>query len=103
MYKIAYLPIARKDIEEILFYIADQLKAPQAAWDVMAALESSIARLDQFPYAHKIYPLLKPLQAEYRMLPVKNYVVFYIVKEPEKIVEIQRVLYAKMDLLNVFN
>lgn len=51
--------------------------------------------LDQFPYAHQIYPLIKPLKAEYRLLPVKNYAVFYLVREPEKVVKIQRILYAK--------
>ncbi|MEO1814553.1 MAG: type II toxin-antitoxin system RelE/ParE family toxin [Acetobacterium sp.] len=97
MVKITYLPIAQKDLQEILLYIADQLKAPQAAVDLMESLEQAIAMLDQFPYAHQIYPLIKPLKAEYRLLSVKNYVVLYVVKEPEKIVEIQRILYAKMN------
>lgn len=83
-------------------YIADQLKSPQAALDLMVALEKSIALLDQFPYAHPIYPLVKSLNGEYRLLPVKNYVVLYLVKESEKIVEIQRILYAKMSFSKTF-
>ncbi|MBC3887855.1 type II toxin-antitoxin system mRNA interferase toxin, RelE/StbE family [Acetobacterium paludosum] len=102
MYKITYLPIAQKDLQEILLYIADQLKSPQAALDLMEALEKAIALLDQFPYAHPIYPLVKALDGEYRLLPVKSYAVFYLVKEAEKVVEIQRILYAKMNFSNTF-
>jgi addiction module RelE/StbE family toxin len=96
-YKISYLPIAQKDLQEILLYIADQLQSPQAAVDLMESLEKAIALLDQSPYAHQIYPLLKPLKAECRLLPIKNYVILYLVREPEKAIEIQRILYAKMN------
>lgn len=102
MYKITYLPIAQKDLQEILLYIADQLKSPQAALDLMEALEKAIALLDQFLYAHPIYRLVKALDGEYRLLPVKSYAVFYLVKESEKVVEIQRILYAKMNFSNTF-
>lgn len=102
MYKIVYLQIAQRDLEDILLYIADHLKSPQAAIDLMESLEQAIALLDQFPYAHPIYLLIKPLKAEYRLLTVKNYVVLYVVREPEKIVEIQRILYAKMNISKHF-
>ncbi len=98
MYEITYLPIAKQDITEILLYISDQLKAPKAAMDLLDAFEHSISLLQEFPYAHKIYRLVKPLEEEYRLLPVKNYAVLYVVREQEKFVEIHRVLYAKMDL-----
>jgi addiction module RelE/StbE family toxin len=98
MYELTYLPIAKQDISEIIMYISDQLKAPKAAMDFLDALEHSILLLQEFPYAHKIHRLLKPLKEEYRLLPVKNYAVFYLVHEQDKIVEIHRVLYAKMDL-----
>ena len=98
MYKIIYLPIARQDITDIILYIYDQLNAPKAAIDLLDALEHSISLLRDFPYAHKIYRPIKPLGEDYRMLPVKNYAVFYVVREEEKIVEIHRIVYAKMDL-----
>lgn len=101
-YKITFLPIAEQNLQEILLYIADQLKSPQAAVELMVALEKAIALLDQFPYAHPIYPLIKALDGEYRLLPVKNYAVFYLVKEPEKVVEIQRIIYAKMNFSRTF-
>ena len=33
MYKLKYLPLAQKDLKGIISYIADILKAPEAAMD----------------------------------------------------------------------
>jgi len=96
MYEIRYLPLARKDLNDIMFYIADHLKAPKAAMNLLDVLEESIFRLEQFPYSCKVYQPIKTLDAEYRLLPVKNYAIFYVVNE--QTVEIHRIVYAKMDL-----
>jgi toxin ParE1/3/4 len=96
MHKLKYLPLALKDLRDITDYIAETLKAPKAAMDLLDALDESISRLEQFPYSCKVYQPIKDLESEYRLLPVKNYAVFYIVKE--QVVEIHRVIYAKMDL-----
>lgn len=101
MYDVAYLPIARQDIAAIVLYISDQLKAPQAAMDLLDAFEHAILLLREFPYARSVYRPIKPLDEEYRLLPVKNYGIFYIVREKEKLVEIRRVVYAKMDLTQI--
>ncbi|MBU9713530.1 type II toxin-antitoxin system RelE/ParE family toxin [Evansella tamaricis] len=96
MYKLQYLPLALKDLREITDYITDTHKAPEAAMDFLDALHDSISMLQKFPYSYKIYQSIQPLENEYRLLPAKNYVVFYIVKE--EVVEIHRVVYGKMDL-----
>lgn len=98
MYKIVYLPIAKQDIIDIVLYISDQLNAPKAAMDLLDAFDHSISLLSEFPYAHKIYRPLRALAEEYRMLPVNNYAVFYLVREQEEVVEIHRVINARMDL-----
>ena len=96
MYEIRYLPLARKDLTDIVTYIADHLKA---AMDLLDALDESISRLEQFPYSYKVYQPVKVLEGEYRILPVKNYAVFSVVNE--QVVEIHRIVYAKMDLSKV--
>lgn len=101
MYEIKYLSLARNDIISIVNYIADHLKVPKAAIDLLDALNESILRLEQFPYSYKVYQPIKGLVHEYRLLPVKNYAVFYEVKE--QVVEIHRIVYAKMDLTKVLN
>lgn len=96
MHKLQYLSLALEDLRNIADYITDTLKAPEAAMDLLDALDESISRLKQFPYACKVYPSYKDLGNEYRILPVKNYLVFYVVKE--QVVEVHRILYAKMDI-----
>jgi plasmid stabilization system protein ParE len=98
MYKLSYLPIAQQDIAAAALYISECLKSPQAALDLIDALDSAISWLKEFPYSCRVYQPAKSLEREYRILPVRNYVVFYTVGEQEKIVEICRVIYAKRDL-----
>ena len=99
MYKLTYLPLAQKDLRTITSYIADNLKAPKAAMDLVDALDNSIYQLQQFPYSCKLYQPTQPLESEYRMLNVRKYLVFYVVTEHE--VEIHRIIYAKMDITNL--
>jgi toxin ParE1/3/4 len=99
MHKLKYLPLAQKDLRDITSYIAGKLKAPKAAMELIDDLDNSICRLQQFPYSCKVYQPIEPLEAEYRILPVKNYLVFYVATEHE--VEIHRVVYAKMDIENL--
>jgi plasmid stabilization system protein ParE len=96
-YKINYLPIARTDLIEIIDYISNHLKAPRAAINLIEEFNKSILRLQEFPYSCKVYnSKVKTLENEYRVLQVKNYMVFYIIKKNE--VEIYRVIYSKMDI-----
>ncbi|WP_018084323.1 type II toxin-antitoxin system RelE/ParE family toxin [Desulfurispora thermophila] len=96
MHEVKYLPLAQRDLINIIDYITDTLKAPKAAMDLVDALDASISRLAQFPYSGRLYQPVQPLQSEYRVLPVKNYLVFYVVNQHE--VEIHRILYAKMNI-----
>ena len=98
MYELTYLPIALNDLSGIIFHITDKLKAPEAAADLLDAFDRSILLLKDFPYAHPLYRPIRPLTEEYRLLPVRNFDIFYVVKEQERLVEIHRVIYAKMDL-----
>ncbi len=95
MYELKYLPIALKDLHEIINYIANILKAPHAAMGLLDEFDKSLSRLQEFPYSNKIYLPVEELETEYRMLPVKNYLVFYVVTETT--VEIHRFVNGKMD------
>ncbi|MBS4030072.1 MAG: type II toxin-antitoxin system RelE/ParE family toxin [Clostridiales bacterium] len=96
MYKVVYLPLALNDLREITDYITDVLKAPKAAIDLVDALDDSILKLGQFPYSCRVYQTTQHIETVYRLMPVKNYLVFYAVHECE--VEIHRIIYAKMNL-----
>lgn len=99
MHKLAYLPLARKDLQNITDYIADTLRNSQAALNFVNTLDSSLEQLKHFPYLGKSYQPMQSTELDYRMLPVKNYLVFYVVID--KTVEIHRVIYKKTDLPSV--
>lgn len=99
MHKLKYLSLAQKDLNDIIDYIVDIIKEPKAALDLVDLLDGSILRLQQFPYACRVYQFIELLQLEYRMLIVKNYLVFYVVNED--VVEIHRIIYAKMDITKI--
>jgi len=96
MLDIIYLPSFQQDIESITDYITYTLEAPKAASNLLDELEKSIKDLKMFPLAHRLYRPIKPILTEYRVLTVKNYLVFYVVLE--KTIEIHRIIYKKRNL-----
>jgi len=96
IYKIRYLPIAQRDLQDIVLYILKNLKSPKSAIDFIETLDKSILRLKHYPCSCRPYQPQKSLESEYGFLPVKNYLVFYIVTE--NIIEVHRIFYAKMNL-----
>ena len=99
-YNVVYTGLAKNDINEIVTYISETLKAPQAALNLVASLEKSIKILEKFPYSHQLYIPNKALENEYRFIPVKKYLVFYTVDENKKEVVITRIFYGSMNYSN---
>ena len=96
MPEIKYLPSFQQELNAIVEYIMFTLEAPQAALNLLDELEKSINNLKEFPLAHRLYRPVKPIKAEYRVLTVKNYLVFYVVLE--ETIEIHRIIYRKRNL-----
>jgi addiction module RelE/StbE family toxin len=95
MYKVRYLPRALKDLEEIFRYISRELKAPKAAENLLDRIDKAVAALAANPFRHHLFISPKKLSLEYRVLPVNNFSVFYVVEKQS--VEIHRVLYSRRD------
>ena len=97
MYDVIYLPTARKQLEDIVDYIAMDLHAPDAAIDFIDEVDAAVKSLATMPYRHPIYHTGFAVLEEVRWMPVKNYNLFYKVFEEEKVVEIRRVLHQLQD------
>lgn len=95
MYKIVYLPTARKELEETVLYIAKELCVPEATMALVDEIDRAVQNLMEMPYRHTIYPLLYALKNEVRFFPIQNYNIFYVVDETRKTVEIRRILYQR--------
>ena len=93
-YTIRLTPIADQDIEEISDYIAYELNNEIAAVDFLEKLEYQILRLEEFPFSCEVVTEKLLRLKGYRKLLVNNYIVFYIVDEQKREVDIVRVLYA---------
>ena len=93
MYKVIYLPTARKQLEDAVMYIALDLCAPDAAMHLADEIDENIQKLKEMPYRFPIYHTLYAMKHEIRFFPVKNYNVYYVVDEATKTVEIWRVLH----------
>ena len=98
MYQLEFLPIANNDIRSASMYIADELKAPVAAANLMREVRRKIVNLKETPYIYREYRGAPQNETIYRVMPVKNYFVFYTVNEARKTIEIHRFLYARMNL-----
>jgi len=89
-YKIEYLPIAQSDLNEIFDYI--QIDAPESAMDVLNEFDSKITLLSSFPQMGTIPKDERLMRLGYRMLVIRNYVVFYVITED--VIEIRRVIHG---------
>ena len=96
MSEIKYLPSFQQELNTIVEYITLTLEAPKAASNLLDELEKAIHNLRDFPLAHRLYHPIKPITTEYRVLTVKNYLVFYVVLG--EIIEIHRIIYKKRNL-----
>ena len=97
MYKLEYLPVARKDMLEIVRYISGELQNPDAADRLAVELVDAAESVLTFPYATPAYQPIRPLKHEYRKILFQNYLMFYWVDEEKKLVTVARVVYAKRD------
>ena len=95
-YQISYLPIARRDLQDIINYIAFDLEVPETALKVLNALETEISPLQENPFRGAIYSSSRKHACQYRKLFVKNYVVFYLIFKDT--FEIQRVFYNRHNM-----
>ena len=98
MYKIEYLEIAKKDMEKIIHYISYNLNNRKAASELIKSFSKEINRINIFPYENPEYKPIKELKNTYRKAKIKNYLIFYTIKEKEKTIIITRIIYQKRNL-----
>lgn len=94
-YQVEYLPSAIQDLRDIVFYISHELSNPASADGLAEEIVSKVEQLEHFPYAFPAYRPLRPLEHEYRRMPVKNHLIFYWVEEEKRLVTVARVVYGR--------
>lgn len=102
IYEIYLTEQAEADLRSIFRYIAVELMSPQPASDQLERLEQSIMKLDQLPERFRTYQK-EPWQSRgLRVMPVDNYVVFYLTDPDPAIVTVIRVMYGSRNFDALF-
>lgn len=99
-YQINITDQANQDLRNIFEYIAFELQEPQVAIGQLNRLEKEIYSLDQMPERYRVYDREPWRSRNLHIMPVDNYLVFYIPKTDDKTVYITRVFYGRMDIDN---
>lgn len=99
-YILRYLPLLYEELEEKVVYIAETLKNPQAANNLLDLVESAI--LERLPNAESFEPYhsLKERRYPYYRIHIKNFVIYYVVIDDEgseKIMEVRHFLYNRQN------
>ena len=81
MYKVVYLPTARRQLEEAVVYIAEELCSPDAAAALLDAVDEAVRLLMEMPYRYAIYPTL-----------YRNEVLFLTQRKLRKIARVNKTL-----------
>lgn len=97
-YQIKISAQAETDLRSIYEYIAFELKSAQNAAGQLDRLEEEIFGLDQLPERHRLYEKEPWRSRGLRVMPVDNYLVFYIPNHQTESVSIIRVMYGGRDI-----
>ena len=103
-YRLSYLPLFYDDLDEKITYIAEKLKNPKAANDLLDKVESAI--MERLPVAESFEPYrsIRERRYSYYRIYVDNYIIYYVVidDDPKDLVmEIRRFLYNGQNRDNV--
>lgn len=101
MYKLIFMPSAKKDNDQIVFYMRYILNNESASISYLNAFDKAVDKIMKLPHGSPIYYVDRKLLYEYRRHKVKNYIIFYIVDDVNKSIIIMRILYKKMNYDNL--
>lgn len=97
-WKIVYTKKADEELESIYEYVSNVLGEPMTAKNLVETIMKNIRSLEQMPKRYRAYADEPWHSRGLRVLPVKNYLVFYLPVECEKTVYIVRIMYAGRDI-----
>jgi len=97
--RFVLLPKTKEDLENISSYITIELVNPVAASNLIDKFETKFNELLLFPLSYLLIKSKLIFQIDLRKCIVQNYIIVYFYNEKEKLVEIIRVIYSKVDYL----
>jgi toxin ParE1/3/4 len=96
-YRIRYLPVSRQNLDDILKYLSGFYPGTPSRF--VTELRRCIDNLRTQPLMYSVYADF-PV---YRHIPVGDYIVFFVVNESNKTVEIHRILHGKQNVQRILD
>lgn len=97
-WKVVYTEQAERDLHTIFEYIAFSLLEPEIAENQSRRIMEAIAKLNKMPLRYPLYEK-EPLNSKgLRVLPVDNYLAFYLPVETQTTVAVIRIMYGGRDI-----
>jgi plasmid stabilization system protein ParE len=101
LYRLKISKLYKEDISSSYNYIKYKLEAPMAANNLKNEIKEKINKIKENP---NIRPLVQDkylASLGFRLINVKNYMIFYIIGEDNKHIKIVRFLYNKRNWINI--
>lgn len=99
VYDVIITPDAEADLQEIYDYIAYTLLVPETANSYVDNIENAILNLDTFPTGYPFVDFEPWRSRGLRFIPVKNFIVYFVIREELSSVYIMNVIYNKRNQL----
>lgn len=99
LYKVQVTKYALAQMEEIKDYIANELLAPQAAYNLFSEMKKKISSLSTMPGRNPLVDVKKWKDQGIRKTIVKNFILYYWIDEEQQTVHITAVVYEKRNQL----
>ncbi len=103
-YRLSYLPLFYDDLDEKVTYIAEKLKNPKAANDLLDKVESAIMERLSVAESFEPYHSVRERRYPYYRIYVDNYIIYYVVIDDDPndlIMEVRRFLYNGQNRDNI--
>lgn len=97
-WEVIYTEQAEIDLRGVFEYIAFSLLVPETARKQTRRIMDAVAKLNLFPLRHQLIEMEPWHSKGLRVLPVDNFLVFYLPLEAQKSVAIIRVMHGGCDI-----
>ena len=101
-WKVAYTEQAEEDLNGIYEYIAFSLHEPEIAKKQAKRIMEAAVKLNEMAFRFRLYKNEPWHRRGLRVLPVDNYLVFYLPVEEESTVAIIRIMYGGRNIEEQF-
>ncbi len=99
IYTVKITSHAEEQIQETISYVTHELKAPDAALQLLDTLENSIASLSHYPQRIALIDEEPWHTKGIRHLPVKNFLIYFWIDDANMKVQVIALIYEKRNQL----